>query len=187
MEKAEDLKKQISQQLIQCRRRVLKEDHLGEAAVLIPVLMREGGPHLLLTLRSEKVATHKGQISFPGGLREGVDATLLHTALRETEEEIGISRNDVEILGSFHDYMAVTRYRVTPFVGVLKQGLEISLNPQEVKSVLEVPLAFFQKHRPREELHRRLDREMTVYFYDYQGISIWGLTAAMIKEFVELL
>jgi len=187
MENSEDLKEQISQRLTKCRRRVLEEEYLGEAAVLIPVMMHEGGPHLLLTLRSDKVATHKGQISFPGGLREEVDATLLQTALRETEEEIGVSGNDVEILGSFHDFMAVTRYRVTPFVGVLKQDLKISLNPREVKSILEVPLDFFQKHRPREELHRRLGREMTVYFYEYQGISIWGLTAAMIKEFVELL
>ncbi|MDA2930837.1 CoA pyrophosphatase [Acidobacteria bacterium AH-259-O06] len=182
-----DLKEHIRQRLADCSLRTLQESYTAEAAVLMSIFEREAEPHFLLTVRTQDVATHKGQISFPGGLREDTDSSLDQTALRETEEEVGISPDYVEILGRFHEYMAVTNFLVTPFVGFLKPGFSVSPNPQEVECVLEVPFQFFRETEPAREMRRRSGREITLYFYDYEGVLIWGLTAVMIKDFIEFL
>ena len=99
---------------------------------------------------------------------------------------MGIAANDVEILGQFKKYMAVTNFLVTPFVGFLKEGFSVSPNPKEVERILEVPCQFFRQTQPKEEIHHRLGKAVTLYFYEYKRDVIWGLTAAMIKDFVEL-
>jgi 8-oxo-dGTP pyrophosphatase MutT (NUDIX family) len=183
----EDLKERIRQKLAGCSPRSLEESHSAEAAVLMTIFQRNGEPCFLLTQRTQKVATHKGQISFPGGLREGGDSSLRETGLREMEEEVGIPADFVDILGRFNQYMAVTNYRVTPFVAFLKEGFSVSLNSREVERILEVPLRFFDQTEPTEEIHHRFGRTVTLYFYDYEGDVIWGLTAAMIKDLMEFL
>ena len=165
-----------------CSLRTLKPPQRGEAAVVMPIFERDGEAHFLLTLRTQEVATHKGEISFPGGLREGTDATLHQTALREMEEEVGIEDSHVEVVGPFHQYLSKTHFSVTPFVAFLNEGFTVSPNPREVARIVEVPLDFFRRTRPRREVRQRV-----LYFYDYRGEVIWGLTAAMIKDFVELL
>jgi len=160
---------------------------VAEAAVLMTIFQRDGEPCFLLTQRTQEVATHKGQISFPGGLREDTDSSLRETALREMEEEVGIPADFVEVLGRFNQYMAVTNYRVTPFVAFLREGFSVSLNPREVERILEVPLRFFHQAKPTEEIHHRFGRAVTLYFYNYEGNVIWGLTAAMIKDLIEFL
>ncbi len=182
-----DLKERIRERLENWSPRVLEEDHLAEAAVLMTIFQRDGEPYFLLTQRTQEVATHKGQISFPGGLREVADSSLRETGLREMEEEVGIPEDFVEVLGRFNQYMAVTNYRVTPFVAFLKDGFSLSLNPREVDRILEVPLRFFYQAEPTEEIHHRFGRAVTLYFYDYEGDVIWGLTAAMIKDLMEFL
>ena len=151
------------------------------------LFQRDGEPYFLLTQRTQEVATHKGQISFPGGLREDADSSLRETGLRELEEEVGIPADFVEVLGPFNQYMAVTNYRVTPFVAFLREGFPVSLNSREVERILEIPVRFFRQTKPAEEIHHRFGRAVTLYFYKYEGDVIWGLTAAMIKDLVEFL
>ena len=182
-----DLKKRIRKKLDSWSPRSLEESHSAEAAVLMTIFQRDGEPYFLLTQRTQEVATHKGQISFPGGVREDGDSSLRETGLREMAEEVGIPPDFVEILGRFNQYMAVTNYRVTPFVAFLREGFSVSLNPREVERILEVPLRFFYQAEPTEEIHQRFGRAVTLYFYDYEGDVIWGLTAAMIKDLIEFL
>ncbi len=167
--------------------RSLEDSHSAEAAVLMTIFQRDGEPYFFLTQRTQEVSTHKGQISFPGGLRENADSSLRETGLREMEEEVGIPADFVEVLGRFNQYMAVTNYRVTPFVAFLREGFSVSLNPREVERILEVPLRFFYQAEPTDEIHHRFGRAVTLYFYDYEGDVIWGLTAAMIKDLIEFL
>ncbi len=151
------------------------------------LFQRDGEPYFLLTQRSQEVATHKGQISFPGGLRDDADSSLRETGLREVEEEVGIPADFVEVLGPFNQYMAATNYRVTPFVAFLREGFPVSLNSREVERILEIPVRFFRQTEPAEKIHHRFGRGVTLYFYEYEGDVIWGLTAAMIKDLIEFL
>ena len=182
----QELKTRIWEKLSGCSLRKLEETSTGCAAVLIPVFSRDR-LCLLLTRHTQDVATHKGQISFPGGFREDLDPSLRETALRETEEEIGIPRIYVEVLGRFHDYLAVTNCRVATFVGFLKEGFPTSPNPQEVDRILEVPLDFFRETAPKRDIRRHGKEERTVYSYNCQGEVIWGLTAGIIRDFLEML
>ena len=183
----DDLKRNIRQRLADSCPRFLANKYVAEAAVLISVFQREGEPYLLLTVRTQEVAIHKGQISFPGGLRDERDSSLRETALRETEEEVGITADWVEIMGQLDEYRSKTNLRVRPFVGFLKEGFTVSPNPQEVERILEVPLHFFSQTTPREEVCQRHGRQETLYFYEYGSDVIWGLTAAIIRDLMRLL
>ena len=183
----DDLKRDIRQRLSDSPPRILTKNYAGEAAVLICIFLREGEPYFLLTQRSQQVATHKGQISFPGGVRDQGDATLCETALRETEEEVGITADWVEILGQFDEYRSKTNLLVTPFVGFLREGFTVSPYPREVERILEIPLDFFSQATPREEARQRHGKEVTLYFYDYESDIVWGLTAAIIRDLMKLL
>ncbi len=183
----DDLKRDIRQRLADSSPRVLKKNYTAEAAVLISVFQRGDEPCFLLTQRTQEVATHKGQISFPGGLRDKKDASLHETALRETEEEVGISAEWVEILGQCGEYRSKTNLLVTPFVGFIKEGFTVSQNPQEVERIVEIPFHFFSQTTPREELRQRHGRQSILYFYEYESDVVWGLTAAIIRDFMKLL
>ncbi len=153
----------------------------------MPVFEREGAPHFLLTRRTEEVETHKGQISFPGGMREG-DEDLEKTALRETFEEVGIRADRIEVLGRFHDFVAITECRVTPFAGYIDGSFSTSPQTREVAEILTVPFsAFLDPGRLRVQKMPRAGRMMDVYFYSYGPHEIWGLTARIIKEFLEVI
>ena len=183
----DDLKRDIRQRLTDSSPRILAKNYTAEAAVLISIFQRDDQPYFLLTQRTQEVATHKGQISFPGGLRDEGDSSLRETALRETEEEVGIAADWVEILGQFDEYRSKTNLLVTPYVGFLKAGFTVSPNPQEVERILEVPLHFFSQTRPREEVRQRYGRQVTLYFYEYESDVVWGLTAAIIRDLMKLL
>ena len=157
----------------------------AQAAVLMGLLDCEGEPSFLLTKRTQEVATHKGQICFPGGVHESGDGSLWLTALRETGEEVGIEPEYVELLGRFHDYQAVTDINVACYVGYLKPGFSVTPSPSEVERVLQVPYAFFRDTRPVVETRHRGGRPIPVYFYDFKGDSVWGLTARMIKDLLD--
>ena len=183
----QDIKRKIENRLSGLSIRRVDHPTVGDAGVLMPILQRSGESVFLLTKRTDSVSTHKGQISFPGGVHEAGDGSLLRTALRETEEELGIPTENVEVLGCFHEYLSVTELRVVPYVGFLKGLPEIKLNPSEVERVLEVPLDFFRQSRPRREERRKFGRVFPVFFYDFGDEVIWGLTAGIIRDFLTLL
>jgi len=167
--------------------RRLDVEHSGRAAVLIPILPKGEEFAFLLTQRTHKVETHKGQISFPGGIQEHSDQDLLQTALRETWEEIGLARQAIHILGEFDEYLSITGLIVTPFAAWIGKPLHLAPNPDEVDEILKVPFRIFQDSRTlRFETRVRLGVERKIYFYDFQGKEVWGLTAQIIRDFLGL-
>jgi 8-oxo-dGTP pyrophosphatase MutT (NUDIX family) len=173
----------IRKKLADLRCRTLTEGE--QAAVLLGLVQRSPDLCLVLTRRSESVATHKGQISFPGGLRESGDADLVATALRETAEEIGVPPQSVEVLGLFHEYPAVTGHRVRAVVGMIDPAASYRPHSVEVAYVLEIPVGFFLETPPAVESREVRGQVRDVYFWDFRGELVWGLTARMIKDFVE--
>lgn len=153
------------------------------AAVLIPIVERRR-PNVLLTLRPEEMSLHAGQICFPGGRFQHEDKDFLQTALRETEEETGISPDAVAIAGFLDPYRTVTGYTVVPVVGLLREGFVLLPNPNEVDEVFEAPLAHLLD--PANHERRSLERDgMTREYYaiNYKERLIWGATAGMIVNF----
>lgn len=159
-----------------------------QAAVLLPLYQNEAGPHLVLTKRTDLVPTHKGEISFPGGGFEEADGDLLGTALREAREEIGLQPEDVEIVGTLDDTTTVTsRHVVRPFVGFVPYPYPYRLDPFEIERLIHLPMAALLCGAPfREEIWERDGRPVTVFFTDYDGDTVWGLTARILKQFVEM-
>jgi 8-oxo-dGTP pyrophosphatase MutT (NUDIX family) len=143
---------------------------------------------ILLTRRSTKVAHHKGQISFPGGMFDCHDQTYEKTALRETFEEIGVSKEQIEILGLLDEIQTVaSRFIIHPFVGHIFEASRFSLNAQEVASIIKIPLQFFLNARPQK---CSVNYEGSLYdtlTYRYYGDLIWGATAGIIKNLTEIL
>ena len=121
-------------------RRVVDDPPLAPAAVLVLIYPKDGEPYVLFTKRTEKVEHHKGEVSFPGGARDSGDAGLLDTALRETEEELGIAPDDVTILEELDDTPTGTGFVIRPFVGVIEREYSILPNPAEIDRVIDVPL-----------------------------------------------
>lgn len=151
------------------------------AAVLVPIISHSSGLTVLLTQRTAHLKAHSGQVAFPGGRAEPGDASVEETALRESEEEIGLARGRVEVLARLPEYFTRTGFRVTPVVGLVQPPLELKPDPNEVEAVFEVPLAFLLDVRN----HKRQTREYqgrTVGFYEmpYEDRYIWGATAGMI-------
>jgi len=182
-----EIKDRIRQCLSELKPRILTDGFHRESAVLMPFFKRDGEYCFLLTRRTEEVQTHKGQISFPGGMREG-EEDLQETALRETFEEVGIEKGSIEILGRFHDYISINGYRVTPFAGFISGPFATVPQVHEVAEVLQVPFRIFM-----EPEHLRIEKSVlfpargNVYFYSYGNHEIWGLTARIIKDFFEAL
>ena len=178
---------EIASKLASRRLRTINTKNAGRAAVLIPIWKEQESFFFLLTLRTTKVQTHKGQISFPGGMRDSMEEPLVQTALRETKEEIGISDNQICILGRFDEYLSNTKLIVTPFIGRIEPPLIIQQNPEEVEEVLKVPFCLFRKPELlRTETRQRLDQKVTIYHYDFKGRDIWGLTAQIIRDFLQI-
>ncbi|BDV44846.1 coenzyme A pyrophosphatase [Geotalea uraniireducens] len=156
------------------------------AAVLLPLFFRGGEPHLLLTKRTERLNHHRGEISFPGGVRQQEDRNAQATALRETWEEVGIRPEDVEILGELDDFYSIHNYLVTPFVGLFPADYRLQPNPAEIDRLITPPLAgLLDPGRFRVEDWTWQGRHQPVYFYSYGEDEIWGLTAAIIKQFLD--
>ncbi len=160
---------------------------LVPAAVLVPIVEREAGLTVLFTLRAPHLLNHAGQISFPGGRMEPGDGTPRETALRETEEEIGLTRDRIEIIGQLEDYVTRTGFRITPIVAVVKPPFALRPDPVEVAEVFEVPLDFLLDSANHQR-HTRLigGRERAYYAMPYGEHYIWGATAGMLKCLYEL-
>ena len=153
------------------------------AAVLVPLVRREPGITVLLTQRTEDMPSHAGQIAFPGGRKQQEDADAKATALRETEEEVGLSRTFVQVIGAVDPYRTGTGYEITPVVGIVTPGFTIHADPREVADVFEVPLSHFldaQNHRIDSRMYQ--GRERRFYAMPYGDRYIWGATAGMLKN-----
>lgn len=161
---------------------------LTPAAVLFPIVLRDNGQTVLLTQRTAHLRDHAGQISFPGGRVEAEDESPIHTALRETEEEIGLAREHVEVLGFLPEYRTGTGFRVTPVVALVTPPFELALDLFEVAEAFEVPLSFLldPANHKRHSLHYRgaLRHFFAMPYGDY---FIWGATAGMIRSLTERL
>jgi 8-oxo-dGTP pyrophosphatase MutT (NUDIX family) len=159
---------------------------LREAAVLVPVFERDGVPHVLFTRRPPTLRTHADQYSFPGGGRDAEDATPLHTALRETEEELGVDRRRVRVLGMLDEVPTISQYRVSPFVGVIPGDGQYRPSAEEVAFILEVPLAaLLDPAILRVERMEVFGAERELYVYTYGTHVIWGATARILRDFLQ--
>ncbi len=163
-------------------RHLIVREGLRDAAVLIPVVDHEDAATVILTKRTEKLRNHSGQIAFPGGSIDATDASPEDAALRETEEEIGLDRGFIDVVGRLPDYVSGSGFRVAPVLGVVKPGFALTLNDDEVDDVFEVPLGFIMN----EANHNHESREWqgkTRFFYTmpYGDRYIWGLTAGIIR------
>jgi 8-oxo-dGTP pyrophosphatase MutT (NUDIX family) len=159
---------------------------LRPAAVLIPLYQRDGQDYLLFTERTAHLEHHAGEISFPGGGYDSGDVDLSFTALRETEEELGIARAQIEVLGRLDDFYSVHGYHVVPFVGTIPRPDNLQHDPFEIAGTFEAPLDHFRDlsiHRVENWQHR--GRTHPVDFYEFEEHTIWGLTAAILRQFVE--
>ena len=159
-----------------------------DAAVLVPIVERDGAVNLLFTQRSEYLAAHTGQISFPGGRVEASDADRVDTALRETEEEIGLARRHVQVLGALPEYFLPTGFRITPVVGWIEAPFDTRADPYEVADIFEVPLAHFV-HAARYQRHEYHfnGRHRHYVAIPYQGRYIWGATAGMLLSMAHVM
>ena len=159
----------------------VSEDALVPAAVLFPILDRADGPSVLLTQRTEALKHHPGQISFPGGRVEPEDLSPVHTALRETQEEIGLSSEHIDVIGFLPDYCTITGYRVTPVVALVTPPFDLSPDAHEVAQVFEVPFDFLMDPANHQEhVIQRNGRPRKFYAVPYQDYFIWGATAGII-------
>jgi 8-oxo-dGTP pyrophosphatase MutT (NUDIX family) len=175
------------ERLGQRERRVVPPGPLVRAAVLVPIIDR-GQPALLFAKRTERVGHHKGQISFPGGVVRPEDPSSLDAALRECDEEIGLAPHAVETLGTLDDTETVaTQFVITPFVGLIREPPAWRPDGEEIEKVIEVPLAaLLEDGSFRVETWERAGGTRAVYFFDYQGETIWGATARILKHYLEL-
>jgi len=167
------------------------------ASVLVPLVQRDDGLHVLLTRRTDHLHDHAGQISFPGGRADPGDADVIDTALRETQEEVGLPRERVQVLGPLNTYSTVSSYVVTPIVGLVQPPFELALDAFEVAEAFEVPLQYLMtpahhhRHAAEFEGVQRQFLSMPWQSVDAQGqpreYFIWGATAAMLRNLYHFL
>jgi 8-oxo-dGTP pyrophosphatase MutT (NUDIX family) len=159
----------------------------AKAAVLLPILCRTE-PMLLFTRRTERLARHSGQVSFPGGRCDPADLSPVETALRETMEEIGIESRFIAVAGYLGRYLTGTGFDIQPVVGVLEEGFALAPNPEEVAEIFAVPLAFLRDPANRRRQSRELaGRRRSFYSIRYGAHEIWGATAAIAVDLAERL
>ena len=156
------------------------------SGVILPLVIYNDLLSILFTKRSNKVKDHKGEISFPGGVKEAKDKDIKETAIRETVEELGISRDHIEIIGELDDYLTVTNYLITPFVGVIDREVSFTnYNKEEIDSIIVLPLSLFLENDcHREEL---LSDDHKVHIYEVKEHIIWGATASILYNFISII
>lgn len=157
------------------------------ACVIAPLIEGEGGWSLLFLRRSENLSAHSGQIAFPGGgVEEG--ETLIEAALREAEEEVGVPRDQIEVIGRLDDLITISGFVVAPFVALIPSRFEYLLQESEVAEVFEVPIEeLMREGNPSVRYVAFRDRDYPSYFYDCGEVEVWGLTGRMVKSLVDFI
>jgi 8-oxo-dGTP pyrophosphatase MutT (NUDIX family) len=168
---------QIRSSLSSRKRRVIEHPPFSHAAVLVPLFQKDG-----------EVKYHKGEISFPGGVVDEEDLELINTALREAHEEIGLKESDVKIIGVLDDIVTITEFIVTPIVGLFPYPYPFKVSEVEIAELIEVPLGSLldEDSFSGREIFRGGQKEI-VYAYQYGNHIIWGATARILKQFLDLI
>ena len=169
-------------------RTVIENPSLARAAVLVPLFKKGEDCHIVFTKRTDTVRYHKGEISFPGGVFDKKDLELKRTALREAFEEIGLEENDVQIIGMLDDIVTITQFIVTPFVGLFSYPYPFELSSIEIAELIEVPVSSLldEDCYSEREIIRGTRKEI-VYAYQYESHIIWGATARILKQFLDMI
>jgi 8-oxo-dGTP pyrophosphatase MutT (NUDIX family) len=163
-------------------------NELTPAAVLIPLIMYENELKILLTQRTAHLHDHPGQISFPGGRCDPQDSSVIDTALREAEEEIGLPSNRVEVLGSLPHYLTITGYQVTPVVSLVDAGHAYEPDEFEVADIFEVPMDYLMNpHHHEQRMWQSPQGYRRFYAMPYENKFIWGATAGMLRNLYHFL
>ena len=157
------------------------------AAVLIPLLQIDDEWHILFTRRTDRVESHKGQVSFPGGACDDGETTPEQTALRESEEEIGLAPRDVRLLGRLHPMETISSYLVTPVVGIIPWPYVFQPAKDEVARIFTMPLTWLADQSNRWEFNIFGRNRGVLFFHPYDGELLWGATARMTVDFLEIL
>ncbi|MCK4690203.1 MAG: CoA pyrophosphatase [Desulfuromonadales bacterium] len=179
---------QVTEQLARYPAKPMVQGELRSAAVLVPLFLRHDRPWILFTRRTEQLKKHSGEISFPGGGAEEQDADFWQTALRETEEEMGIRAADVRRLGQLDDFYSIHGYRVKVCVGSYVDPYPYRVDENEIAEVIELPLERLcdpQIYHQEDWQHK--GRLLPVDFYQLDGHNIWGMTAGILKQLLQCL
>lgn len=179
---------QLRNTLSSRQRRVIEHPPFSHAAVLVPLFKKEEDCHLLFTKRSDQVKYHKGEISFPGGVVDEEDLELISTAIREAHEEIGLRECDIQIVGVLDDIVTITEFIVTPIIGLFPYPYPFKVSEMEISELIEVPLSSLLDRNcfSEREIFRGGQKEI-VYAYQYGKHMIWGATARILKQFLDLI
>jgi 8-oxo-dGTP pyrophosphatase MutT (NUDIX family) len=163
------------------------ETQLKCAAVLVPLVWEAAEWHLLFTRRTERVESHKGQVSFPGGGCDEGENTPEETALREVEEELGIDAKHIRLLGRLTNMITISSFRVTPVVGVLTWPTVLRVGQEEVERVFTIPLNWLADSRNRWEFTMPGRKRFLIAYHPYDGELLWGATARMTVDFLKII
>ncbi|MFN8412712.1 MAG: CoA pyrophosphatase [Anaerolineales bacterium] len=160
---------------------------LRNAAVLVPLTYFQDEWHLLFTRRTDRVESHKGQVSFPGGASDEGETTAEQTALREADEEIGMNPSDVQILGTLNKLITISSFRVTPVVGVIPWPYAYKVSGAEVARIFTIPLLWLANRNNYWEFSMRDSERSLIAYHPYDGELLWGATARMTVNFLRIL
>ncbi|NHI91820.1 MAG: CoA pyrophosphatase [Candidatus Lokiarchaeota archaeon] len=184
----EEFKKLVESKLKNRKFLEIKHSDFKPSAVLMPFFWEDNEIKIILTIRHKDLKHHRGEISFPGGKQDDDDKNLIDTALRETEEEVGIKRDQIEILGRLDDLFTITKYIITPYVGLVKGNFKVNISDAEVHKVIKVPLHIFGENGCfQEETWEQNKTIYPIYYYYWRRNIIWGATAYIMNEFIEII
>jgi 8-oxo-dGTP pyrophosphatase MutT (NUDIX family) len=183
------MKEEIRRALAAREKKTISTEGLTRSAVLIPLFEKDGKCHILFTKRTDHLHHHKGQVSFPGGGRHDEDRSMLETALRESREEIGLKESDVEILGELDDAATLTSfYHIVPFVGFIPYPYDFTIDEFEVREVFSLPLDdLMSRAVKKEENYTFGELKVEMFSYEMDGRYIWGATAWMLGQLIEII
>jgi 8-oxo-dGTP pyrophosphatase MutT (NUDIX family) len=175
--------------LAQRQKTYITDNSRVASAVLIPIYKKDEQYYIIFIKRTKKVKVHKGQISFPGGTRDKGDKTLLDTALREAEEEIGLRRKNVTLLGEMDDEITTTsNYIVTPFIALIPWPYNFTLQKVEVAKIISVPItSLMEKNSRKPDIEMLNGKKVDSFAYYYNGIRIWGATARILNKLLGII
>jgi len=183
-----ELEKLVQEKMKDRKPLILNHPNFVHSAVLMPIFSENQELKFILTKRTESLKKHRGEISFPGGRKDKRDKSLEETALRETDEEIGVSPDKIKVIGRLDDLFTITRYIITPFIGIITEEVKCCSNGREVAALLYVPLeVFLHKEKFAERNIPQNGTNFPVYYYHWNNYEIWGATAHIINQFIEII